>query len=287
MALIMSWQIYTVITVLGLSVSILLQRVLLYKYKTDPVAYSALFQLITALIITGFAVFNGVSFEGLASIWLVALICILFFGIGTVVYAKALQYVEASVFSVLFATQAIWIMILGILLFNENITVLQIIGTALIFASVLLLIKNITALALDKGTFYGLLAGLLYGIAITCTAYVGRHMDTLTWAALSFYGSAIVSLMVRPSAIYKMKPMLTGKVLSRLLLLGVFYAIGSVAMLFAYKYGTLTLVSPLRQTGIIVTVLLALLFLKAERNRVARKIIAATICFIGVVLIVI
>lgn len=283
----MTWQIYTVITVLGLSVSILLQRVLLHKYKTDPVAYSALFQLITALMITGFAIYKGISFAGLTSVWLVALTCIIFFGLGTVVYAKTLQYVEASAFSVLFATQAIWIMILGILLFNESITGLQVVGTALIFASVLLLIKNIRALALDKGTLYGLLTGLLYGIAITCTAYVGRHMDTLTWAALGFYGSAFVSLMVKPSAINKIKPMLKGEVLSRLLLLGVFYAIGSVAMLFAYKYGTLTLVSPLRQTGIIVTVLLALIFLKPERNRIARKLAAATICFVGVVLIVI
>ena len=120
----MTWQIYTVITVLGLSVSVLLQRVLLHKNKTDPVAYSALFQLITALIITVFAIYKGISFEGFASIWLVALMCVLFFGVGTVVYAKTLQYVEASAFSVLFATQAIWIMVLGILLFNESITII-------------------------------------------------------------------------------------------------------------------------------------------------------------------
>jgi drug/metabolite transporter (DMT)-like permease len=134
---------------------------------------------------------------------------------------------------------------------------------------------------------YGLFTGLLYGIAITCTAYVGRHTDTLTWAAVSFYGGALVSLMVKPSAIKKIQPMLKGEMLTRLLLLGLFYAIGSTTMLFAYKYGTLTLVSPLRQTSIIVTVLLALVFLKPERNRIGRKILAAILCFIGVALIVI
>ncbi len=283
----MTWQLYTAISVLGLSVSVVLQRILLHKNKADPVAYSALFQLITAVIITIFALYNGISFAGLGTVWLVATICIVFFGLGTVVYAKTLQYVEASAFSVLFATQAVWIMILGLVLFNESITSLQIAGTLLIFASVTLLIKNIRKLKLDKGTLYGLLTGLLYGIAITCTAYVGRHTDTVTWAAISFYGGALVSLLVRPSAITKIRPMLKGETLTRLLLLGLFYAIGSTTMLFAYKYGTLTLVSPLRQTSIVITVLLALVLLKPERNRIGRKLLAAVLCFIGVALIVI
>ena len=58
-------------------------------------------------------------------------------------------------------------------------------------------------------------------------------------------------------------------------------------MLFAYKYGTFAVVSPLRQTSIIVTVLLALILLPKERNRIPRKITAAALCMIGVLLIVI
>jgi uncharacterized membrane protein len=58
-------------------------------------------------------------------------------------------------------------------------------------------------------------------------------------------------------------------------------------MLFAYKKGSFSIISPLRQTGIIVTVLLALAFLPQERNRIWRKMLAAIICATGVVLIVI
>lgn len=283
----LSWQVLTAISVLGLSVSILLQRILLHKHKTDPVAYSAVFQAITAIIIGFFAMYHGFSLRGIETVWLISIVCIILYGIGTVVYAKTLQYVEASAFSVLFATHAVWVMILGILLFNESLTVLQIIGTILIFSSVMLLVKNIRTLSLDKGTAYGLMTGLIYGGAITSWAYVGRHIDTLSWAVFSFAGSALVSFLVKPSSASKIMPMLKSAVMPKMLLLGLFYAIGSAAMLFAYKYGSLTLVSPLRQSGIIVTVLLALVFLKSERNRIARKLIAATICSIGIVLVVI
>lgn len=82
-----------------------------------------------------------------------------------------------------------------------------------------------------------------------------------------------------------MQLLLKPAVLIKLFALGIFYGIGSLTMLLAYKYGTFAIVSPLRQTSIIVTVLLALSLLPKERNRVRRKILAAMICMVGVILI--
>ena len=127
----------------------------------------------------------------------------------------------------------------------------------------------------------------MFGIAITAWSYVGRHTDTLSWAAISFIGTSFVAFLVYPKSVQKMKPLLRPQVLATLVLLAVFYGIGSLAMLFAYKEGSFAIISPLRQTSIIVTVLLALAFLPQERNRIRRKILAAFICAIGVILIVI
>lgn len=55
---------------------------------------------------------------------------------------KLSKKVETSAFSVLFATQAIWIMILGIVLLHETITIAQIAGTTLISADMGILAKN-------------------------------------------------------------------------------------------------------------------------------------------------
>ena len=177
-------------------------------------------------------------------------------------------------------------MLFGIVLFRESLAPLQVIGSILIFSSVTLLVKNIRSFKLDKGTGLGLLTGLLFGIAITCWSYVGRHTDGLSWAAISFIGTSLVAFLVYPKSIFKMKPLLTSKIIPKLILLGVLYAIGSLTMLFAYKEGTFSIVTPLRQTSIIITVLLALLLLKNERNRIRVKLLAALVCFIGVLLIV-
>lgn len=283
----MSWQLFTTISVLSLSVSVILQRVLIHKDKTDPFAYVVVFQAIVGLLLMIAALMYGFSLPGIETVIVPAIISIVFFGIGHIVYAKTLQKVEASAFSVLFATQAIWIMLLGILLLNERLTAMQVFGTLLIFVGVSLLAKNIWTAFRDKGTLLGLLTGILFGIAITAWSYVGRYTDPLSWAAVSFIGTALVVFTIRPRSASRMKQLLKPHTLSMLVLLAVFYGIGSLTMLLAYKEGSFAVVSPLRQTSIIVTVLLALTFLPQERNRIGRKLLAALICAIGVVLIVI
>jgi drug/metabolite transporter (DMT)-like permease len=283
----MSWQLLTLISVLSLSTSVILQRTLIHRDKTDPFAYAVVFQGIVGILLMIVAVFLGFKLPGIGAVIIPAIISVVFYGVGHIVYAKTLQKVEASAFSVLFATQAVWIMALGIVLLGESLTGLQIFGTVLIFAGVGLLIKNISSAFKDKGTLLGLLTGLMFGIAVMAWSYVGRHTDTLSWAAISFIGTSLVAFLVRPKSVQKMKPLLSPKVLLTLILLAVFYGVGSLAMLFAYKEGSFAIISPLRQTSIIVTVLMALAFLPQERNRIRRKILAALICAVGVVLIVV
>lgn len=283
----MTWQLFTLISIVSLSFSVILQRLLLHKDKTDPIAYVIVFQGSVGALLMIPAVIAGFSLAGIAVVALPALISIVLFGVGHIVYAKTLQRVEASAFSVLLATQAVWTMLLGFLLLHESLTLVQLLGTVLIFASVGVLARNVAKVFRERGTLLGLLTGLMFGVAVYAWSYVGRHVDPLSWAAISFVGTTLVVLVLRPRSVRKMKPFLRTKVLWKMLALGATYALGSLMMLLAYKYGTFAIVSPLRQTSIILTVLLALLLLPAERNHIRRKLIAAVVCTIGVILIVV
>lgn len=282
----MTWQLYTTISVLALSISIILQRVLIHRDKADPAAYAVVFQAMVGIVISAFVIFRGFNLTGLENVLIPAAASVLLYGGGHIVYAKTLQHVEASAFSVLFATQAIWIMLLGLVLFHERLSLLQALGSMLIFVSIVLLTKRSSLLKLDKGTLLGLVTGLLFGLAITAWSYVGRHTDGLSWAAVSFIATSLCALAFSPKSTKRMAPLFRNAIFLRMSVLSIFYAVGCVAMLYAYKLGTFTLVSPLRQTGIILTVLLALLFLHSERNRIGRKIAAALVCTLGVGLIV-
>lgn len=282
----MSWQFFTAVSVISLSISVILQRLLLYEHKTDPFAYAAVFQGMVGVLLMLFVLIKGFSLPNFQPLILPALISVLCFGIGHIFYAKTLQRVEASAFSVLFASQAIWTMLLGIVLLRESIAPMQIVGTVLIFGAVILLAKNLRALVKDRGTILGLTTGLLFGVAIYFWSYVGRHTDSLSWAAISFVATSFVVIVVHPGLVRSIRPLLTPAITTKLLLLALFYGLGSATMLYAYKYGTFAVVSPLRQTSIIITVLLALLLLPKERNRLRRKLLAAAVGMAGVILIV-
>jgi drug/metabolite transporter (DMT)-like permease len=283
----MSWQIYLTISVLTLSISIILQRVLIHKDKLDPYGYAVFFQSLVSVILLVFLALNGFRFPDLSGLWVQAISSAILFGAGHIVYAKTLQVVEASIFSVLFASHAVWIMAAGILFLDESLSVIQIVGSVMIFASVFLVTKNLKSFKLDKGTLLGLFTGLLFGLAIALYSYVGRHTDTLSWSAFSFVGAALSALLFRPKTIGTFKKFMKASILPKLTLLSIFYAAGSLTLLYAYKEGAFAVVSPLRQTGIIVTVLMALAFLPKERNQIAKKIVASLVCTAGVVLLIV
>ena len=127
--------------------------------------------------------------------------------------------------------------------------------------------------------------GAVYGVAGSGWVYVGRHADVPTWNALSFIIPSLLILVLRPKSIYKMKPMLSGKVLGRMVLLGLVFGLSALTSLFAYSRGNVNLVATLQQTSIILTTVMAAFFLK-ETDRMWRKTAAALVCTIAVIMIV-
>lgn len=281
----MSWQLLTAISVLTFSISVLLQRLLLHKDKSDPIAYVVMFQGLVAIIITIYALIIGFQMPDIKALWLPMLATFVLFGIGHVIYAHTLRLVEASIFAILFATYAIWVMLAGLILFNESITGWQILGSLLLFASIGLLVERRGQLKLDKSTWLGLLTGVFYGLAVVAWVYVGRRADTASWTAISFAGPTLVVLLANPKVTPKLKTFLKGDKLNRLILLGIFFSIQALTQLEAYRKGNASLIAPLLQTNIIVTILLAIIFLH-ERTRLWHKATAALVCFLGVLLIV-
>lgn len=281
----MTWQMYITIAVLLLSVAILLQRVILSRHKADPIAFAGIFQLLVAFVMLPWIFLHGISFVDYGDQWLPILLCTVGFGYGSVLYAKTLQRVDASAFSVLFATQTIWIMFAGIILNSEKLQWLQLVGTLLIFTSIGLLAKNRSVFKNPEGIFLGLLTGLFFGIAVASSAYLVRTVEPLTWVWVSFILGGFGSLLVNPSKISLCYSLIRSEILLLMLAGAAVYAVGTVAMNYAYIEGPFSLVAPIRQSGIILTTILAVWLLRQERVDVSRKFTAAAICTLGVLLL--
>ncbi len=280
----MAWQLLTAVSVITFSISILLQRVLLHDDKSNPFAYAIVFEGMVGLLVGAYALVVGFQMPDFRALWFPILATCVLYGLGHIAYAHALQRVEASVFSILFGTRTFWIMLFGVTLFHEHLSMWQVVGSLLIFISICLVAERKGTVRLDRGVVLGLLTGLFIGLATAGWVYVSRKADVVTWTALSFIGPALVILIAQPRSVKHMSPLFQGKTLQKISLLAVLFSISSVTILEAFQ-SNVSLVAPLHATTIIVTVLLAIVFLR-ERTRLRWKAAAALVCFMGVLLLV-
>lgn len=281
----MSWLVFVFISVCLGAVTRLAQRVLLGTDKSDPVAFAIVFQAFTGLIMLVWALINGFVFPDFEKYWLAITSCVILFGLGNIALAKSLQKIEASVFTIIFATSSVWIMLFGIIIFGENLSILHLIGAFLTFVSIGLLVERKGNIQFDHGVVLGLLSALLMASGVVGWIYVGRRTDPISWQAITFIAPAAFIALISPKSIEKAKPLLSGDKALKTLLASATFGISTLALLYAYNEGDITQVAPLSQTTIIVTVILAVIFLN-ERKNLVRKFISAAICFVGVLLIV-
>lgn len=281
----MSWQLLVGISVLTYSLSILLQRILLKEEKSDPVAYSIVFQIITGLMVGVFAIIRGFSVPNLLPILPNLILMILFYGAGNIFIFRALKHLEASDFTIIFASRTLWTIVAAIFFLKESFNINQFFGTILILISIFIVTGKAKILSLDKGHIYALAGAVAFGLAFANDAFILRIFDVPSYLFIAFILPAIVVWLFNPGATKKMKPLLKGKTLQKLGVLTILYAVSAVSIFLAYQIGrNAAQIAPLNQTSTIVTVIFGIIFLK-ERADLFKKLLGSVISFIGVLLL--
>jgi drug/metabolite transporter (DMT)-like permease len=280
----MSWQLLTVINVCAMAASILLRRSLLQHQTINPFVYAIVFQGFVGIIAGAYALTVGVSLPDFERYWPAILATFALFAAAHIVSVRAFAHTEASVFTVFYATSAIWTMLVGAVLLDDTLTAQQLLGVLLFFVGIATLIPTRQFWKLDKGTGYSLATGALFGLAIGMLVYVGRNTDAATWNALSFIGPALLLFAVKPGSMRDIKQVMHTAILWRIILLATVMSIAALSGLLAFQRGNANVIAVLQQTVIVVSSLLAIVFLH-ERQNLLRKTVAAAICFVAVALI--
>jgi drug/metabolite transporter (DMT)-like permease len=282
----MSWEIFVVINLITASLLVPLQRLLLRREETDPITFIVVSQGLTGAILVPFTLIHGFQLPDLGKYGLLIIAMFALYSVGHYLYAHTLKRVEASVFSTLLNTSTIWVISMGYLVLHEALHLSDVVGAVIIMMSVFMLIERKKhKLHLEKSILMGLLVGLIFGIASSMWVYIGKHSDLLTWTMMSFFGTPLIFLIAKPGIVQKAKHFFSGRLLPRMLILAVVWAVDNLASLAAYQHGKVSMIAPLLQTSAILSVLVAIIFL-GERSRLRWKIAASVVCFIGVVLII-
>ncbi len=282
----MTWHFWIIISVVATAVANLLQRIVMKGKDSDPLSTAIIFQFAIGLFTGIFAVWKGFVLPPIGLYFWNFLLSTLLWGLGSYFLFKAYQLLGSSEVAIISSLGAIVTIGTSILFLGESFNIPKAIGTVLIISSIIIISKKDGRFSFGQGTVYAIITTIFYGLAVTNDAFILRTYDAVSYTFVMSLLPGFLLLLIRPSVIYKFKKLANPVFGKSMLLLALFYSIQAVAYYVALKNGAnASQISPIYKSNIILTVLLASIFLK-EREHIPLKIFSAILVTVGVLLIV-
>ncbi len=196
---------------------------------------------------------------------------------------RALQYLEASVYSVLYNLRILFTTVLGVAFLGERLVWLRILGGVLILAAIFVVRQKGSKSLYSKGMEWAVAAGLLVSLLNMTEKYMIGELG---------YAAYIVPVMVLTTIVMwcmlilrKQKSDLSIFIQTRMLALMALRSISAYGFTLAFAVGGLLSVSSyISSLSVILIVILGVLLLD-ERDYLRQKIIATALAVIGLTFI--
>lgn len=282
----MTWQVLILISIFTFSVAQLLQRVLLKEEKSDPITYLLFFQFVNGVIVGVFGLsFGDKTFSNFRPFFLNLILMMVLNGLGAISQFKALKYLEASKFTVIFASRALVAILASSLLLNEGLSAKQWLGTLLILAGVFLVNIQAAKISFSKKESLALLSAIAFGFANVNDRFLLKSLPVYPYVILAFILPGVFIAALFPDTIKKMKVFFERRLLKKMFLLCLIFSASSLTFFASLaKVDSASKVLSINLTTVIVTVLLAIIFLK-ERENLVQKLLGAFSSFLGLFLV--
>jgi drug/metabolite transporter (DMT)-like permease len=191
---------------------------------------------------------------------------------------KADQFAEVTFTSLISQFQFILVSIGGILFFKEVITVNKTLGTLLILAGLVILIRKKDILY-NRGIIYKFIAVFSLSVALLLDKKIVSFYEPIIIAVSGYVLPMILSVGLKPSMVIP-SWQLAKKLKFKNILLGALGCFGYFALISAFKNTPISIIYPLFQLHVVLTIFLGVIFLK-EKKDLQRKVLAALAILAG------
>ena len=192
--------------------------------------------------------------------------------------------IEASTFCMLKQLSTVFMIFAGLLFFKEKFIIAKFIGAMLIvFGNIFVFYKK-NSFKNNKYIWLGLLASLCSTIALFIDVSYSKEFNLPIYISFTLIVPAILILFFERINFKDLKREFINSNKKILVTICMSNALMNVLKLLAYKLGKVSIVAPLCSLTVILNVILGYVYLK-EKNNLFKKIIAALLIILGIVLI--
>lgn len=259
-----------------------------YKIATKtlkrPGALTALLQVTAGLTALLLCPFFEVKFPTDIRVYIMLGISILFYAISDRINTTVRSGIEASTFSMLKQLSTTFMIFAGLIFFKEEFILTKFIGAMLIIFSNILIFYKKGKIEFNRYILLGILANVAFTVALFLDVNISDNFNLPFYVALTLIIPALLIMVfekIKPSEIKK--ELVDGNK-KAILITALSWATSIIVNLRAYQLGNVTIVAPLSALTVMLNVIVGYLFLK-ERDNLLRKIIAAILIIISIILI--
>lgn len=215
----------------------------------------------------------------------------LFFGIAIIFYTlndrlgtTARSKIDASSYSVIKQLSTVFMILFGILLFKEKIILSKIIGSILILFSNVLVFYKKDKLKIDRYIIMGVLANISLTVALLIDINYSNEFNLGIYVFLILLIPSILIFLVEKIKVKEIFIEYQQSNKLSIFLTSISWTIMMISKLKAYMLGRVTIVTPIASLTVILTVIFGYFILK-EKDNLLKKMIAAILIVIGIILI--
>jgi len=282
----MTWLLFLSVSIFAQALANVMNRVVMKSADKGTWAYSALSQIITAGLIGIYALIVGFELPPLFDLWPYFLATVILNVGANIFQNEALRTAEVSFFTILSSSRILVSMFAAFLVLDEIITMWQGLGAVVMIAAITVAFSRHFEWKWETWMGYALLYALSSGMVFIFDARILSEFHNVpSYMVFGFGLPGIATALIRPRIIPDIIRLAASRQVFSMALWSASYGFMAVTLWLAYQYGaTASQMAPIRQSAVILTVLIAMVFLQ-ERSHMVRKIVAALLAIFAVYLI--
>ena len=254
------------------------------KNSKDDGALTILLQFLSGIIVLIFMPFFKFQFPSDIKTYIFLIIACIFYAIADRVNTTARRGLQVSTYSILGQLSTVFVIAWGIIFFKEEIIIKKLLGAFLILMGNVLVLYKKGKFEWNKYIIYSLLGNLAMSIGISVDVGISEQFNLPIYVAITLIVPSLLILMVERIKIKNIIAEFKEGNQKAILSVGLSWGIMIITMLRAYQFGTVTTIAPLCALTTILNVFVAYFALK-EKDSLLKKILAALIVIIGIILI--
>ncbi len=254
------------------------------KSLTKPGSLTILLEIIASITILLLIPFFEFKIPVEPKVYLFLGLSIIFYTISDRLNTTVRSGIEASTFSVINQLSTVFMIVAGVLFFKEPFVLNKFIGAILIvFSNILIFFKKGKGKP-NKYVILGILANICFSIALFLDVNNSDNFNLPIYAAITLGAPVILIFIFEKIKFSDIKEEYKNGNKMAIWLTSITWSLSIVTQLRAYQLGEVSLVAPLCALSVILNVIVGYFFLN-EKENLTKKIIAAILIILGIILI--